>query len=102
MSVNLFFDDRLRQFWKELYTETTDMEAFEKNTIRALNCIADPLRLGEVKAILDAPATKFRLEGVHYEAYFFQRQENVGESIYEADYPGRYMFNAAETACRIF
>ena len=87
MSRNLLSDDRLRQFWKELYIETADMKELEKNIIKAVTIIADPFRIGEMKATVEAPADKVRPGGMHSEVYFFQRQKNVGQGIYKAEYP---------------
>lgn len=86
MYQELICDEKLQNFFKEMYIENVDLPQLEQNTVMALAKIADSLRLGRAQISLDAPSSKLRPEGAHANAVLFERKEGIGTEEYKVSF----------------
>ena len=76
-------NELLKAFFDTIYCNGESMEVCEEHIIKAVDVIADQVRLGKAEIELNAPKTKFRSNGEYHHTVLFDRKEGVNTKSYD-------------------
>lgn len=80
------FDNNLKDFFRVLYREVSDMNNCEANIITALSYVAENLRIAKAELKLNTPKTKLRTVGTEYESVLYDSKSKCGMDTHEFNF----------------